>query len=194
MKICLITPPSPFLLDERVFMHIGVLKIAAVLEQEGRKVYFLDLSGIDNYLDVLDDYLSMDNSATVVGVTATTPQVPYAVKIANHISGKVEKTILGGPHVTLMHAASKREKKKNLVGSDRATKDVQKLSEAFDVLVCGDGELAIFNALEIEKGIVDADDKDSSLFLDNKILTDMPFPARHLVDVDSYKYLIEGEK
>lgn len=194
MKICLITPPSPFLLDERVFMHIGVLKVAAVLEQEGHKVDFLDLSGIDNYLDVLDDYLSMDDSATVVGVTATTPQVPYAVKIANHISGKVDKTILGGPHVTLMHAASKREKKKNLVGSDRATKDVQKLSEAFDVLVCGDGELAIFNALEIEKGIVDADDKDSSLFLDNKILTDMPFPARHLVDVDSYKYLIEGEK
>ena len=194
MKICLITPPSPFLLDERVFMHIGVLKVAAVLEQEGHKVDFLDLSGIDNYLDVLDDYLSMDDSATVVGVTATTPQVPYAVKIANHISGKVDKTILGGPHVTLMHAASKREKKKNLVGSDRATKDVLKLSEAFDVLVCGDGELAIFNALEIEKGIVDADDKDSSLFLDNKILTDMPFPARHLVDVDSYKYLIEGEK
>ena len=194
MKICLITPPSPFLLDERVFMHIGVLKVAAVLEQEGHKVDFLDLSGIDNYLDVLDDYLSMDDSATVVGVTATTPQVPYAVKIANHIAGKVDKTILGGPHVTLMHAASKREKKKNLVGSDRATKDVQKLSEAFDVLVCGDGELAIFNALEIEKGIVDADDKDSSLFLDNKILTDMPFPARHLVDVDSYKYLIEGEK
>ena len=55
MKICLITPPSPFLLDERVFMHIGVLKIAAVLEQEGHKVDFLDLSGIDNYLDVLDD-------------------------------------------------------------------------------------------------------------------------------------------
>ena len=194
MKICLITPPSPFLLDERVFMHIGVLKVAAALEQKGHKVDFLDLSGVDNYLDVLDDYLSIDNSATVVGVTATTPQVPYAVKIANHIFGKVQKTILGGPHVTLMHAASKREKKKNLVGSDRATKDVQKLSEVFDVLVCGDGELAIFNALEIDKGIVDADDKDSNLFLNNQILTDMPLPARHLVDVDSYKYLIEGEK
>ena len=194
MKICLITPPSPFLLDERVFMHIGVLKVAAALEQKGHKVDFLDLSGVDNYLDVLDDYLSIDNSATVVGVTATTPQVPYAVKIANHIFGKVQKTILGGPHVTLMHAASKREKKKKLVGSDRATKDVQKLSEVFDVLVCGDGELAIFNALEIDKGIVDADDKDSNLFLNNQILTDMPLPARHLVDVDSYKYLIEGEK
>ena len=31
-KICLITPPSPFLLDERVFMHIGILKVASSLE------------------------------------------------------------------------------------------------------------------------------------------------------------------
>ena len=28
-KICLIIPPSPFLLDERVFMHIGILKVAS---------------------------------------------------------------------------------------------------------------------------------------------------------------------
>ena len=33
-KICLITPPSPFLLDERGFLHIGILKVAAVLERE----------------------------------------------------------------------------------------------------------------------------------------------------------------
>ena len=77
MKICLITPPSPFLLDERVFMHIGVLKVAAALEQKGHKVDFLDLSGVDNYLDVLDDYLSIDNSATVVGVTATKNSESY---------------------------------------------------------------------------------------------------------------------
>ena len=30
-RICLIIPPSPFLLDERVFMSLGILKIAAVL-------------------------------------------------------------------------------------------------------------------------------------------------------------------
>ena len=31
-NICLVTPPSPFLLDERVFMHIGILKVASSLE------------------------------------------------------------------------------------------------------------------------------------------------------------------
>jgi radical SAM superfamily enzyme YgiQ (UPF0313 family) len=193
-KICLITPPSPFLLDERVFMHIGILKVASALEQQGYKVDFLDLSGVNNYLNALDDYLAMAKGTIIIGITATTPQVPYAVKIGKHISGKVDKLILGGPHVTLMNTAAKREKKKNLIGSDRATKDIEKLSVIFDVLVCGDGELAIFDALELDKGVVDADDRNSPLFLKNNTLTELPLPARHLVDIDSYQYFIEGER
>ena len=50
--ICLITPPSVFLLDERVFMNLGILKVAAVLEKRGHSIEFLDLSGIQNYEDV----------------------------------------------------------------------------------------------------------------------------------------------
>ena len=61
-NICLITPPSPFLLDERVFMHIGILKVASSLEQRGYKVDFLDLSGIDNFLDVIKDYHTKHNT------------------------------------------------------------------------------------------------------------------------------------
>ena len=60
-KICLITPPSPFLLDERVFMHIGILKVASSLEQKGYNVDFLDLSGIDNYSTVIEDYCKTNN-------------------------------------------------------------------------------------------------------------------------------------
>ena len=30
--ICLVILPSPFLLDERVFMSLGILKVAAILE------------------------------------------------------------------------------------------------------------------------------------------------------------------
>ena len=192
VKICLITPPSPFLLDERVFMHIGVLKVAAVLEQEGYAVDVLDLSGVKNYLTVLRDYLSLPDRARVVGITATTPQIPYAVEIRNCIIDKVDKLILGGPHVTLMHTASKREKKRLFAGTQRATHDVERLKELFDVLVCGDGELAIFEALQIDEGVVDADDKKSSLFLTNDLFSSLPLPARHLVDINSYKYSIEG--
>jgi len=194
-KICLITPPSPFLLDERVFMHIGILKVASSLESRGYSVDFLDLSGIDNYLTVIEDYCK-ENTVKVFGLTASTPQIPFAANITSKIKEIVKdaKVILGGPHVTLMNTAAKREKVAGLLKSDRASKDVDKLKSIFDVLVCGDGELTIFEAMKIDKGIVDADDRKSPYFLSNQQFSSLPLPARHLVDVDSYKYTIEGKK
>ena len=49
-SVCLITPPSAFLLDERVFVSLGVLKVAASLEAGGCRVNLLDLSGVENFL------------------------------------------------------------------------------------------------------------------------------------------------
>ena len=174
-------------------MHIGILKIAAVLEQRGFKVDFLDLSGITNFVSVIEDYVKLSPNTKTFGVTATTPQVPFAVQIAQALKDTDKKLILGGPHVSLMHSAAKREKERNFVGSDRATKDIDQLLNLYDVLVCGDGELAILEAFKIDKGVVDADDRRSPLFLSNKQFTSFPMPARHLVDVSSYKYEIEGE-
>jgi radical SAM superfamily enzyme YgiQ (UPF0313 family) len=195
-KICLIIPPSPFLLDERVFMHLGILKVASSLEEQGAKVDVLDLSGVTNFLEVIGDYSSVGNSAMTFGITATTPQVPVAVEIAKYIKSMNTsyKIILGGPHVTLMNAASKAEKKAGLEYSSRATEDVEKLKCLFDILVCGDGEFTIFEALKIDKGIIDADDRKSPFFLTNENFSSLPMPARHLVDVDSYHYEIEGHK
>src|SRR5215472_4390688 len=49
MSVCLVIPPSPFLLDERVFMSLGVLRIASALEQaKAGRVEVLDLSGVSN--------------------------------------------------------------------------------------------------------------------------------------------------
>jgi anaerobic magnesium-protoporphyrin IX monomethyl ester cyclase len=193
--ICFITPPSPFLLDERVFMHLGILKVASSLESKGHKVDFLDLSGIENYLDVIKDYC-LDKENITFGITATTPQVPFAVNISKKIKELIlySKVILGGPHVTLMNTASKREASFGLNSSDRATKEISKLVKLFDILVCGDGELSIFEALKIDKGIIDADDRKSKFFLSNQDFSTLPFPARHLVDVESYMYDIEGKK
>ena len=57
-SVCLITPPSAFLLDERVFVSLGILKVAASLEARNYRVNFLDLSGVENYLAPLEDYLA----------------------------------------------------------------------------------------------------------------------------------------
>jgi len=191
-RICLITPPSIFLLDERVFMTLGILKVAAVLEQAGIQVEMLDLSGVENYEEVVRDHVR-NGSVTCYGLTATTPQMPAATKIYRAIRAlnPSVRIILGGPHVTLIHAAYKYEQKRGVTG--RAATAYRLLEEMFDVLVVGDGEIAVFDAMkDSPPKLVDGDDPKSDLFLDNQKLTELPFPARHLVDVDSYHYTIDG--
>ena len=192
--VCFVIPPSPFLLDERVFMSLGVLKIAAVLEQAGISVEVLDLSGIENFEEAFKFHVRR-TEATTFGFTATTPQMPQAAKLARlllEIRPDV-KTILGGPHPTLTYAAYKKERARGIEG--RASRALSQLLEVYAVIVCGDGERAIFAALEDDAPrIIDADDPKSDLFLTNKSLNETPFPARHLVDVESYHYQIDGER
>lgn len=192
--ICLVIPPSLFLLDERVFMSLGILRVAACLEKAGIAVQVLDLSGIENYLDVVR--LHAKNSSTkIFGLTATTPQMPASFKIAQTIrqANPRAKLILGGPHITLVNAARKGEIHRKAPG--RAEQAYEKLSKAFDVLVAGDGEEALLHALKPDAPkLVDADDPASSMFLTNSKLNELPFPARHLVDVSSYHYTIDGER
>lgn len=195
--VCLVIAPSGFLLDERVFMSLGILRVAAVLEQRGISVELLDLSGIENYEDVVRLHAA-NSTAVQYGITATTPQMPAAVKVAAAIRSVRPDavTILGGPHATLVSAAVKGEQRTGAGGRATAAFDV--LRRAFDVIVAGDGETAIFPALELSlqdcPAFINADDTKSALFLTSDALTKLPFPARHLVDVDSYRYTIDGHR
>lgn len=180
-------------MDERVFVSLGLLKVAACLEQSAVPVEVVDLSGIDNFTEAIGVHASF-SSSRVWAITSTTPQMPSAYKIAQTIrqENRQAKLILGGPHPTLTHAAVKKE---SVPG--RAHRAYQNLLENFDVVVCGDGEHAIFDALEMvdknERGTVEADDPKRSTFLKSSELDSLPFPARHLIDMDSYHYFIDGE-
>ena len=200
MRLCFIIPPSLFLLDDRVFMTLGILRVAAVCENSGHHVDMLDLSGISNYLDVVRDYLrSHDPDAMLL--TATTPQMPAVTNIAHVIRAASRakygplgpKLILGGPHPTLVNAAAKQEIKSDRHG--RARRALEQLAEGFDCIVSGDGEEAVHLALSsAAPKVLDADLPNGPLFLTNKRLNELPLPARHLLDVDSYRYTIEGER
>ena len=188
----LITPPSIFLLDERVFMALGILRVAAMLEQAGGAVEMLDLSGIANYLDALDAHLGR-TGAKVAAITATTPQLPAVTKIVERIRATRPdmRIVLGGPHITLVHSAVKLEKKAGRTG--RAHAALATLESMFDVLVSGDGESAIFEAIrEDAPKIIDADDPRGPLFMTSAFYNETPMPARHLVDVESYRYNLDG--
>ncbi len=193
MSIALVIPPSAFLLDERVFVSLGILKVAAVLEQQGHRVSMLDLSGLKNYEDTLRIFLETAE-IDALGVTATTPQLPAVARIARVIRAVRPglRTILGGPHVTLTYSALKLERKAGQIGG-RAAKAARQLEELFDVLCMGDGELAVLTALSPDSPkVVDGDDLRGPYFLDDATYDETPFPARHLVDLGSYRYQIEG--
>ena len=199
--VCLVIPPSPFLLDERVFMSLGVLKVAACLEAAGVPVEVLDLSGVRNYEAAVEAHVRRSATLTY-GITATSPQLPAAVKIAAAIRSwetmvprRRFRIILGGPHATLVNAARKREERfeEKLNRRGRATRAFEKLWEHFNVLVAGDGEAAIFDALEeVTPRLIDADGRQSEHFLTDRRLDESPFPARHLVDAASYRYQVDG--
>lgn len=190
--ICLINPPSAFLIDSRVFVSLGILRVASSLEAAGHTVEHLDLNGIDEFVETVKTH-AMHTSAIHFGITATTPQMPAVTQIADAIRyvRPDAKIILGGPHATLVNAARKREAKTG--NARRAHEAFDKLTEHFDVIVAGDGEDAVFHAIMPDAPrLIDADDAASALFLTNDRYDSLPFPARHLVDIDSYNYSIDG--
>lgn len=197
MQITLITPPSTFLLDERMFPNLGILKVGSALERAGWEVTHLDLSGYKNFGKVVADYAQTATS-NLFGLTATSPQLPATVEIAAAIRSTRPdaKVILGGPHPTLVYAARRLECKQNRFS--RAHRAAQRLEKLFDVVVCGDGEEAIFEACNPNcSQVIDADGfvsngHKSLLFLTPKQLEDSAYPARHLIDLESYNFSIDG--
>lgn len=169
-------------MDSRVFVSLGILKVGAILEQAGIAVDHIDLSGVANYVEAAKDY---QGDADCYAFTATTPQIPAAMDVLRVLKGR-GKTILGGPHATLVHAAAKR-------GNKRAKEALDQLLAEFDCVVAGDGEKAVFTALH-SRGLIDADDPASILWQTSKDFTESPWPARHLVDFDSYHYAVDGKR
>lgn len=192
-RVGLVIPPSPFLLDERVFVSLGLLRVASSLEKQGVHVGILDLSGVGNFEEALESYVK-STKIDWIGITATTPQLPAAVKLAKIIKQHRPdlKIVLGGPHVTLTYSAVKIEKK-NGVENGRATKAAKLLETYFDHLVSGDGEFAVFEIFRKDcPQVIDADELKSPWFMKDMDYEATPMPARHLIDMHSYKYSIEG--
>lgn len=196
-RICLIIPPSVFLNDEKVFPNLGILCCAAVLEQAGHEVSVVDLNGVANYLECLEQALK-GLRFSFIGITCTSPQMVACKQIVERLREIAPNCplVLGGPHVTGVISSERLDRSGK--GSGRGIKQRRELEELVDILVAGDGELAVFKIVEaVEQGaiwplLIDADDPSSDLFLSEEALLTMPFPARHLIALDSYHYEIEG--
>lgn len=170
MKLGLIYPPSPFLINQKAFPPLGILYLSAYLRKEGIEADVLDLTNKEDYLEeALEGY-----NFPLVGIGATTPQYTLAKKIKDIIKKKNPSAtiIIGGPHVS---------------------SNTQKcLDDGFDIAVVGEGEAALLDIVqkytrgESIKNIV------KFPYIDN--IDSIPFPDRDMIEIRNYGYEVDGGK
>lgn len=92
-RICLISLPSPFLIDEYVFPPLGILYVASGLRKQG----YTDIFVHDGTVD------SIPEGCNVYGIGCTTPQFEQAKKALRYIKNKNKeaKVYVGGPQATI---------------------------------------------------------------------------------------------
>ncbi len=163
MKATLINPPSPFLIDERVFPYLGILNLATVMRKDGHDVDVVDLSGNKEWEQTVSDLPRAD----MFGVTSTSAQYKFAHKIARLLGTKGQR-VIGGTHVN------------NLVDTNDE-KNLRDL-EVFDTVFVGEGEKY--------HGVEDAGRRFDAGFVKN--LDDIPIADREFYDIGSYHYEIDG--
>jgi len=91
MRVVLINPESPFLIDQDVMPTLGLWYISNALKQKGHQVTIIDMG--------LGDQIS--KGADVYGVTGTSAQVLQIKNIADQLRQEQGLKVIGGPHATL---------------------------------------------------------------------------------------------
>lgn len=151
-KVALINPGT--FREHGIHEPINIGYIGAYLEQHGVAVKIIDQLAGDNVRKELEDF-----KPDIVGVTATTPVIPDAYKIADFSRSKNILTVIGGVHASVLP---------------------QEALGHCDVVVVGEGEQAM---LEIVQG-KRASSIVSTAHINN--IDEIPMPARHLMNMRHY--------
>lgn len=177
MKTLLINPPYPF--QEFPIIPMGLLYLAAVLEQNDYEVDVLDLL-VSRYTKDKIRHKLEQYQPDIVGVTSVTMNYHNASGILKHCKSVNPDvvTVIGGPHVTFA--------------------PVETLNEApwIDIVVMGEGEQTLVDIVSGKKldyvdGIAFRSDgvkvTAQRALIEN--LDELPLPARHLFPTSRYHAL-----
>lgn len=186
-----VNPSSEFLINQRVFVTLGILRVATCLRRNGvYNVFFLDLSNTENHEKLISDFISL-NKLDVICFTATTPQISGVFELCKHIkrNGFKGKIILGGAHITLTYC-SIHEGTDDI--KDKCQVHINEILGYIDNIVIGDGEFAITDAINSDIKIINSE-IDKRLFLSTNY-DEVAISDRDFLDLDSYIYAIDGAK
>lgn len=151
-KVALINPGT--FREHGIHEPINIGYIGAYLELHGVEVKILDQLAGENVFKELLNF-----KPDVVGITATTPVISDAYKIADFSRSKNIQTVIGGVHASVLPEEALRH---------------------CDVVVVGEGEKAM---LEIAQGKSTASIVSGSHI---QAIDEIPMPARHLMKMEHY--------
>ncbi|NTV50566.1 MAG: radical SAM protein [Geobacteraceae bacterium] len=176
MKVLLVNPPSLSVFNTfgLSLPPIGLLYVAASLEQGGHDVVVKDLAAEGERLDDADIH-----RADVVGISADTTRAGKALAIARRVAVTGRPVVMGGPHPQFM------------------AEDIF-AAGCVDYIVKGEGEIVFRNLLTALQNSDSAEAVKGLIIKDGRHLIEtpaadpidveaLPFPARHLVDLHRYR-------
>lgn len=181
MNVLLINPPSISVYYTFGFSlpPMGLLYVAASLEQAGHRVVVRDLAA--EGVEVTDaDFMNAD----AVGISSDTTRIERAMRLARRAAGFGRPVILGGPHPQFMPD--------EILASGWVT-----------AIVRGEGEIVFPELLDVlasrnepatVRGIICRDGRKivSTPDADPVDVETLPLPARHLIDLHRYHASTSG--
>ncbi|VVB80594.1 Radical SAM superfamily protein [uncultured archaeon] len=176
-KILLVNPPSPFLIDERVFPNLGLLNFATTLLSRGQDVEVLDLAGSHSPKEEL---LKKIDGKDIIGFSSTTPQFSQVYPLARAVkqADPSKYLLLGGAHASAMLSLRGTNPEAFNADPNRNSLDL------FDTVFSGEAETLDLRAMP--RGFVQGEILSS--------LDETPIADRGLYDILTYRYTIDGKK
>lgn len=147
MSVILINPPQTQLFKPRAYLPLGIAYVGAVLEEDGIDVSVLNLADKENPSDI--------PSAEWYGLTCVTSTKDSVKNLIHLLNGK---TVVGGPHPSVLPEETATELKP-------------------DIVMTGESEY-LFR--DVVSGRIDPEPIMNAGFVED--LNKLPFPARHLFD------------
>ncbi len=177
LNITLVNPPQ---FTRYPQPPLGLALIAAILEKEGYPVTLLDANALGLKPEAIP---SLAAGADVIGLTAMTPTISTALKIARDLklSNPDLRIIMGGAHATML------------------PQETMASAPEIDVIIRGEGDEAVIEVLQALEGkrsldgitgisyraegeIIHTVDRTSSVDMDS-----LPFPAYHRLPWKIYR-------
>jgi len=176
LKILLVNPSyhDVYRTFDFVLPPLGLGYMAAVLSESNYDVKIVDLNVGQNKESI------PDNNWDLVGITLDTSRYYKGMKYARMLKSRGTKVVVGGPHASFMAD--------EILGSGSA-----------DFVVRGEGEHTLLELVKVlSEGESFEQIKGLSYISDNRIrhnadrtysddLDTLPFPARHLLNMDKYR-------